>query len=176
MNVSGTILGVNESKKALKILINTTRARIKTEIRKAAVSTRKKARQLSPKASGNLRKAIEVRIESQGLVGIVDATAFYSRWVEGIDSDGLFGRRPGRWPPVEPIRRWVELKGLGRKWDKSEARVTFLVRKKIGEKGTPAQPFLFPAAVFPRIRFDNEMRKILIHAAKEAQVIGGKLT
>lgn len=47
-----------------------------------------------------------------------------------------WGRRPGaRWPPVDAIRAWVELK-LGKTGREADA-AAFLIGRKIHERGTP---------------------------------------
>lgn len=53
------------------------------------------------------------------------------------------GRRPGSWPPYEPIAAWVRRKGLmggdGQPLD------PFVVQRAIAIKGTKARPFLTDA-------------------------------
>ncbi|EAT16068.1 hypothetical protein HTZ97_16350 [Desulfuromonas acetoxidans] len=58
------------------------------------------------------------------------------------------GRRPGKMPPKGALREWVAMKiGVeGRELD----RVEFLVRRKIGKKGTSG------AAMFSRALLENE--------------------
>lgn len=48
----------------------------------------------------------------------------------------LFGRKPGRLPPLEPIESWMKAKGLeGSAW---------AIRKHIADFGTPGNDFLSP--------------------------------
>ena len=48
----------------------------------------------------------------------------------------LYGRGPGRMPPLEPIESWMEEKGLeGSAW---------AIRKHIADFGTPGNDFLTP--------------------------------
>ena len=48
----------------------------------------------------------------------------------------LYGRGPGKMPPLEPIESWMEAKGLeGSAW---------AIRKHIAEFGTPGNDFLTP--------------------------------
>ena len=48
----------------------------------------------------------------------------------------LYGRKPGRMPPLEPIESWMKEKGLeGSAW---------AIRKHIAEFGTPGNDFLSP--------------------------------
>lgn len=48
----------------------------------------------------------------------------------------LFGRKPGRMPPLEPIESWMEAKGL--------TGSSFAIRKHIAEFGTTGNDFLTP--------------------------------
>ena len=48
----------------------------------------------------------------------------------------LYGRKPGRMPPLEPIKSWMEEKGLeGSAW---------AIRKHIADFGTTGNDFLTP--------------------------------
>ena len=48
----------------------------------------------------------------------------------------LYGRKPGKMPPLEPIKSWMEAKGLtGSEW---------AIRKHIATWGTPGNDFLSP--------------------------------
>lgn len=60
------------------------------------------------------------------------------------------GRRPGKYPPPEAIRTWIELKPVTPQPDlngrtPSVQQLTFLISRKIAERGTKAQPFFEPA-------------------------------
>lgn len=48
----------------------------------------------------------------------------------------LYGRGPGRMPPLEPIESWMEAKGL--------TGSSFAIRKHIADFGTPGNDFLTP--------------------------------
>ena len=48
----------------------------------------------------------------------------------------LYGRKPGRLPPLEPIKSWMEEKGL--------EGSSFAIRTHIAEFGTPGNDFLTP--------------------------------
>ena len=43
------------------------------------------------------------------------------------------GRRPGKQPPVQAIRKWIDQKGMSIQGDKDEA--AFCIARSIGEKG-----------------------------------------
>ena len=48
----------------------------------------------------------------------------------------LYGRGPGKMPPLEPIESWMEAKGL--------TGSAFAIRKHIADFGTPGNDFLTP--------------------------------
>lgn len=50
-----------------------------------------------------------------------------------------FGRKAGKFPPLDAIRRWVEIKGIAS--GKAVASVAFLIGRAIMRKGTPGQPY-----------------------------------
>lgn len=79
---------------------------------------------------GNLARSITVR-ESSATRGVVGVGEAYGGAVE-------FGRRPGKMPPVAPIERWASIK-LG------APGAGFVIARKIGRKGTKAQPYMEPA-------------------------------
>ena len=61
----------------------------------------------------------------------------------------LYGRGPGKMPPLEPIKSWMEEKGL--------TGSSFVIRKHIAEFGTPGNDFLSP--VLGRVK-ENLIQKI----------------
>ena len=61
----------------------------------------------------------------------------------------LYGRKPGRMPPLEPIESWMKVKGLeGSAW---------AIRKHIADFGTKGNDFLSP--VLERVK-ENLIQKI----------------
>lgn len=85
-------------------------------------------------ATGNLKTGIHGRTLDpyKGIVRVEGPAERYAQFAE-------LGRRAGRWPPVEPIRRWVRIKL--RPPRKELNSVTFLVRRKIGQVGTRGARF-----------------------------------
>lgn len=80
--------------------------------------------------TGNLRRSVQ-KHEVSAERGVVAVDERYGGAVE-------FGRKPGKMPPIDAIERWAQLKlstsGLG-----------FVIARKIGRKGTKANPFVKPA-------------------------------
>lgn len=154
-------------RKALTELVNATRQRAKTEVSRYTKEMRALAARTAPKAHGNLRKGIEYEISSDGLTGTVSSTAPYARWVEGYDSNYQRGRGPGKWPPFEPIYEWVLFRRLDIKWQMTPRSATYLVRRKIAQKGTPAQPHMKPAFEATAPKFEQAMSQVVDQAARE---------
>lgn len=92
-------------------------------------------REAAPEFQGDLRSSIEGDVSH--------ATVAAGGTVEAVVTAGVpyalvqdVGRRPGKWPPEAPIRRWVELRAnrLGAPLSPHDLdRLTFLVRRAIGE-------------------------------------------
>lgn len=96
--------------------------------------------------TGDLYNSIEARPSPSGLQVSVGTTSPYGPWVE-------FGTRP-HWPPVDAIRAWCRLRGINEK-------AAFPIAKKISERGTPEQPFLYPAYVVGQKRHLQRVRTVL---------------
>ena len=157
-------------RKRITFIVNATRARAITEVRRSTVAMRALAKSKAPKASGALRAAILETYAKGGLTGVVSLNNpdHYGQFVEGFHNNYQLGRKPGKWPPPEPIRRWVQIRALARKWKMSEASAVFLVRRKIGRKGTPAQPFMKPAFEKVAPEFEFNIARVFNHAASQA--------
>lgn len=107
------------------------------------------ARGLVPVDTSALKISIQssVRVESNGMSAEVGPTQPYGREIE-------FGRPPGTQVSPAALMGWAKRKGLN----------PYAVAKSIAKKGSPAQPFLFPAA---EAQSDNVL-KILAQAVVNA--------
>jgi hypothetical protein len=98
----------------------------------------------APIASGRLIRDIQVKFVENTQTGFQDL-------VVEMPIEGLFiseGRRPGRWPPLAPIDRWVTQKAklqgirdLKGRFIKRKSLV-FLIRRSIGKLGYGGNNFL----------------------------------
>lgn len=76
------------------------------------------------------------------------------------------GRGPGRYPPPDAIRKWIEVKpiaiqpGMNGKTPSVE-QVTFLISRKIAQEGTEAQPFFEPAKEQAVSEFDDAISQAI---------------
>lgn len=97
---------------------------------------------------GMLRNSVIVELDSGGLtaeVGAVESTAKYAPYVE-------YGTGPrGKYPPLNALKHWADKHGIP----------VFLVARKIKEKGTPARPFLGPAADAILPFFEQDLAAVL---------------
>lgn len=104
---------------------------------------------------GNLAKNTRRRDPVTARRGVVAVGEEYGGAVE-------FGRRPGKRPPAAPLERWAAVK-LG------APGAGFAIAKKIGERGTKAQPFLEPAmrdnANYVLEQFSNGAKELLMTMA-----------
>lgn len=97
----------------------------------AGVEVQKVARRLSAIDTGALRRSIgvsQVSIGTSALKTIIAPTEKYAPSIE-------FGRPPGTYVSPKALAVWASRKGLN----------PYAVSKSIYKKGSPAQPFLFPA-------------------------------
>lgn len=84
-------------------------------------------------ATGELKAGWDV-IPTQKVRGLLDVKASI---VNNADAAGnrIFGRGPGKFPPISPIQDWVEAK-LNVPDEKKAKAVAFLVARKIAAVGT----------------------------------------
>lgn len=106
-------------------------------------------------ATKKLKTGIRGRALSpfRGVIKVEGPAAKYAEFRE-------LGRRAGRWPPVEPIRKWVRviLRPPRRELDK----VTFLVRRKIGEEGYKGAHFFRSTAA----KSEKDVQRIFDRAVR----------
>lgn len=95
-------------------------------------------------ASGELSDSIEKIIEiGEDSYSVKISLSDYWYYVE-------HGRGPGKFPPPDAIRTWIEVKpitptpGMNGRTPTVE-QLTFLISRKIAEEGTEPQPFFEPA-------------------------------
>lgn len=96
----------------------------------AGAEIQKEARVNAAIDTGELRKSIENSSSgsSQGYMIEVGPTQPYGKEIE-------FGRPPGTYVSPASLERWAKRKGLN----------PYAVSKSILKKGSPAQPFMYPA-------------------------------
>jgi hypothetical protein len=172
--------GIPETRRALEQLIEATRTRLQKEVDRYSRKAKSIAVKMAPKASGDLKRGIQIFYDEDGLGSEVISTAYHARFVEGIYTNYVYGRKPGRWPPEDPIRKWVRLKLMkGSRGSKKKERagtttrttdedsLVFLVRRKIGQEGTKAQPHIKPAHEIVAPLFQKAVERVVARAARQ---------
>lgn len=92
-------------------------------------------------ASDTLYKSVKFNVENNGKTFEVQITLEdYWKYVEN-------GRKPGKWPPINAIQKWVEIKPvLPRPMENGKLPTTrqlsFLIARKIGLEGIKPRPLL----------------------------------
>ena len=108
-------------------------------IQREAITMARDAKRRAPKALSILTNSI-INQRVAPMFARVTARAGYAAAVEE-------GADPGGSPPLEAIRRWIEVAQITpRDEAMSERDLAFVIRRKIQRQGTPAQPFMRPAA------------------------------
>lgn len=98
-------------------------------------------RNMGKKASGGLINSVEYEVVTEKYsTSVVLHLADYWKYVER-------GRRPGKFPPPDAIRKWIEVKPiLPRPFKNGKLptteQLTFLIGRKIKEKGIEPSPAL----------------------------------
>jgi hypothetical protein len=69
----------------------------------------------------------------------------YGKWVDS-------GRRPGKQPPIKPIKEWCVRKGI-------DTKFAWGIAKKIGKEGIPPTKFLQPLTDFKK-KIIPELRQL----------------
>lgn len=113
----------------------------------------------APKFQGNLVNSLRGRAKTSGKANtaLVSSSLPYAR----IQDEG---RRPGKMPPHDPIRRWVELKLFKRAgiladdMGQSIDDITYLIRRAIGKKGTKATQFIIRGMKAAQPQIEQELK------------------
>jgi hypothetical protein len=77
-------------------------------------------------ASGRLAKSVNYKVNGSTL------TISAEQYIGALE----FGRKPGKKPPRDVIRKWIDEKGITPKDGISKDSLAFLIQRKIGEEGT----------------------------------------
>jgi hypothetical protein len=92
-------------------------------------------------ASGRLVDELRYEVrDGDYRISVMLHLAEYWKFVEG-------GRKPGTFPPVDAIRKWIEVKPIVPRPDKNGRlptieQLSFLIGRKIATQGIPATPAL----------------------------------
>lgn len=150
MQFSIRVDGVSDINRELKKYSEDVRKGVAREVAKTINEIRNDAVLNTPVHTGKLRQSIHS--EQSGVTGSVWVGAEY-----GVDVEQ--GQKPGRWPNVGDLMFWVKKKI--KPPAKKLRSVTFLIGRKIFERGTQAQQFFEPAIRKYEKRFYNNIERLL---------------
>ena len=111
-------------------------------------------------ASYNLYNSFEKVIEvGEDYFKVSISLADYWQYLEN-------GRGPGKFPPVDKIKEWIEVKPinptpLSNGKTPSVEQLSFLISRKIANEGTEAQPFFEPAKEQTIREFEDKINQAI---------------
>jgi HK97 gp10 family phage protein len=151
------------SEREVKQQLTTLFVKASAEVRQAtfefAERLVKRAQELAPESSGDLKKSIKsvpVKVERSTVSYNVISDSYYAPFVE-------FGSKKHPWPPPEPLFKWLaDHPDFAPEY--SDDSRAYLLGKAIHERGGYAQPFMTPAAEEKR----GEFVQLVIRAAESA--------
>lgn len=151
MQFSLKVEGIKDVARDLENYSNRVRAGLLREVAKTTYGIHREAKENAPiGAEGTLKARIQASVVD--LAGEAWSGAKHSLGVE-------MGQKPGTWPHVGDLMLWVKRK---LRVPKNRLKsVTYLIGKKIFEKGTQAQPFFEPAVNKWRDKFYNNVNRLI---------------
>lgn len=153
-------VGSNANKLFEAALNNSTRA-IKLDIEKNIIEK-------DIKYQGRLLRSVTTKIRQKPLRGIVATGPTAKEYASVIE----YGRRPGKYAPIDPLEKWVRLKGikkmglmgLSTKGKSKQSRsvyrnIAYAISRKMYLVGTKPRPYFFPAIEKNKNKVFDEMKK-----------------
>lgn len=144
-NVKVEVIGISQAISNIEAYMTRKRIALAGVVAQGASNIQSTAKQLAPSDLGNLKKDITHTVieRKDEIMGETLSGAGYSAFVE-------YGTRPHR-PPAKALTGWAARHGvpLG------------AVLNKIAIKGTPAQPFMTPAAQQEKPKFIRAVRSVM---------------
>lgn len=105
--------------------------------------------------SGHVQQAPDGMSADVGFFDTTNRNSGYALYVE-------YGRRAGKFPPVDEIAQWVYKKFGFKPAQRDEAdRIGFLIARRIAKQGTEPHPFFAPAVEAKIRNFEKNMKAIL---------------
>lgn len=112
------------------------------------------AKDRAPVDTYKLQQSINIWDNSDGdviafEVGVDDADCLYAKFVE-------YGTRP-HWVPIQPLILWAQRHGM-------DVGAAYAIQKKIAERGTFPQPFLFMSMEFVAPAVEDRIQQAIDNA------------
>lgn len=114
------------------------------------------------RASGKFADSLEVRVE--GLTAQL--------WGEDYAQQLETGRKSGRFPPIDAIKKWIEEKGIASRiqGEISVSSLAFLIARKISREGWKREQF-GGVELISQVVTDQRMQKIIDEVGAEQALI-----
>lgn len=107
-------------------------------------------------ASGKLYNSIDFVIKENNLEITLEIVAEdYLKWVDE-------GRRPGKFPPIRKIQKWISDKRIQPKGGISQKSLGFLIGRKIAKKGIKPKKILNLKQTDLEKRLEEAVRDVII--------------
>lgn len=136
---------------------NNVRQGCQREVARSAISVQRMAREnlrsSGTNASGRLGSSVNIRFTTDRLGAVIGSNVNYAGDVE-------YGQKPGNWPNVGDLMRWVKKKIIAGP-DKAVRSAAYLIGRKIYQKGTKAKPYLIPAAEREWNNFKRNIQRVI---------------
>ena len=145
--MSAAVRGLASLRRKLGLLTEAETKATRREVKRSLVNIQSGAKGRVSVDRGELRNSIAHETSLDGLGGRVGTNKVHGPPTE-------FGRRAGKFPPVDEIRAWAKRKGI-------PEDAAFLIARKIAREGTKAQPFLFPSFEEERPKFVRRLQRAL---------------
>lgn len=114
-------------------------------------------------ASGKLYNSIDVQtIEDKLGIYLKVKSLHYLKYVN-------YGRKPGKFPPISSIKRWVEIKKIDKKFKQNVNNTAYIIAKSIAKKGV--KPTYIIEKTINDLQKNKEFLNILDLLSKEKVMI-----
>lgn len=116
--------------------------------------------------TGRLRDSIRFIVTPAGNIRF-----FYVDYGKYVES----GRRPNdRQPPINPILRWIEQKGITPRDGISKRSLAYIIARSIGEDGIRPAPFMTNAIKSEKKKLTNQLKKAIGNSIKKRFIESGQ--
>ena len=145
MGITIKVIGLNKAMNNIEQYLERKKRSLLGVVAQTSTAIQQTAKQLAPVDMGELKADIISTVieRKHSISGDVLSAAPYSAYVE-------FGARP-HWTSVKNLEGWADRHGIS----------PYAVQYSIAKKGTPAQPFLGPAALKEKNNFIRGVKIVM---------------
>lgn len=174
--VRAELVGATELAAKFKSLDLAARNRARKITNKFSLELSNKIKENAPVDRGRLRAATQLRqyvSNDLGIVADVIVAVDYAAFIEygtgplGKQMNLFGGPLPagyvhgsgGKFPPIKLILEWVKRKGITGNKGESQEQIAYLIARKIARDGIAAKPFVWPAYMEVKPKWEAAMKK-----------------